>query len=221
MSEAPYNPDDPAFLASMALDEVLAAEERRKLEELLAASETLRGESEGFRAIDRLKRWAAGPVELDWDAHAALSAARAAGDDDEQDLREVDRLLERWGRAPAVVDEDAFVASIMARVAPRSTRSRRRQMVFRIGLPLAAAAAMAIAVTGVFWSPAAPQAVVQLAKGPVPPVSYDPVEPTRVALAVFDRAPLNRDGPGGVSTISFIAVGAAPVEEWIEESPPL
>ena len=81
--------------------------------------------------------------------------------------------------------------------------------------------ALAIAATGLFWSPAPPDAIVQRPAGFAQMVVKEPAEPARVAVAVFDRTPIDRGDDGEAARISFIAVGAAPLAEWGEEAAPL
>ena len=211
MSEQPYQPDDPAFLASRALDGDLSAQERQRLEEALAASKELRAEVEQLRKVDQLvKRWGGADVELDWATYTKLIGARAESDADEGDLGRVDQLIERWGREPVEFDEPAFTDAVMARVRSQEQRTPRRSLIFRIGAPLAAAAAVAIAAGGWFW-----------ASGPHGVDRSDEVGRQRLVV-VFDHTPAGpitdkTETPG----ISLLALGAAPMTVGGQESPPL
>ncbi len=151
MSEQSYNLDDPAFLISRSFDEPLSEEERRRLEKLLAESESLRSEADQLRAVDRLiMRWGGRPVELDWEPHAALVEASLDDVGDEPGLRKVDDLLERWGRQGEEVDPQRFAKAVMARIEASRPRSTGRSLIFRIGAPVAAAAAVALAFVGLY-----------------------------------------------------------------------
>ncbi|MGD2108753.1 MAG: hypothetical protein PVI86_05115 [Phycisphaerae bacterium] len=149
MSETPYNPDDPAFLLSRSLDEELSAAERARLDQAMGSSASLRGQADRLRRLDGwLKRWGEYPVELDWKHHAALTRSRVESDADAEQLEEVDGLLERWANRDVSIDEASFTAAVMAGVhKERRTRSWHG-VVFRLGVPLAAAAAVVLAVTG-------------------------------------------------------------------------
>ncbi len=224
MSETPYDPDDPAFLASRSLDEELSASDRQRLDETLAASESLRAEVEELRAVDGLvKRWRTGEVGLDWAAHRRLIEAKAlAGPQGEHD-RKLDQLLAQWADHRVEIDDEAFTAAVMARVSPRPRPLWRRNLVFRLGTPLAAAAAVAIVVLGTlrFWSSPGPH--VEICIGPRPIAVDSATGVTRVAIVSFRREP----GPGyrpepTSPRMSFMAVGVSPAaEHWSDELPPL
>lgn len=255
MSETEYNPDDPAFLLSRSLDEVLPAGEQRRLDEALASSKSLQSEAQQLRAVDRmLKRWGRTQVELDWDHQAALVRARAESDGDSEELRKVDRLLERWGGQSVSFDAERFTTAVMARVGRARTRPSRYGLIFRVGAPLAAAAVVVFAVTSGFGPDRAPtskdvaypggEPVCQVVFGPGPagtgPSSGESAplsavggrfgsEP--VVLVAFVRSPLipgvkgqsigAEAGAKGGSTISFGAVGAAPIGVGGNEGPTL
>lgn len=152
MSETPYNPDDPAFLLSRSLDEKLSEEEQEALDRALASSETLRAEAARLRSLDRLvKRWGNRPIELDWEHYSALTEAQLVHDGDADKLRQVDLMLDKWASQTVSIDAEAFTTAVMAGVrAERKAKSWHR-VVFRLGVPLAAAAAVVFAVTGTLW----------------------------------------------------------------------
>ncbi len=233
MSETGYNPDDPAFLLSRSLDEELSGDQRERLERALAASESLQAEAEQLRAVDRLvKAWAAKPIELDWDHHAALACAQPESEEDSEDLCKVDRLLDRWGARSAPVDAEEFTAAVLARVRGSRGRRSRRGLIFRLGAPLAAAAAIGVVLTGRSWL--APPAK------PVCQVVYESMIATRaaphdlqaaagagertapVAVVAFNRTPVasvtEMSGPVGVS---LGTIGSAPLVGFAGGSPPL
>ncbi len=209
MSDEGYNPDDPLFALSRSLDEELPEDVRQKMEEALAASEALRAEAESLRATDRLvKRWASPPADLDWGRHAALIEAQAPGDDSEE-LDKLDRLLERWGRTVPLLDEGSFTAAVMAKVRLERRRAARSSMLFRLGAPLAAAAAVAIAITGSLW--------LMPSGEPIPYVNYarelstDRVDAGRPSVTVvsFVRTPVEQAGITVPEGMSFGSVGSA------------
>jgi anti-sigma factor RsiW len=210
MSEQPYQPDDPAFLASRALDGDLSEPERQRLEEALATSKELRAEVEQLRKVDQLvKRWGGADVELDWATYGKLVRARAESDADEGDLGRVDQLIERWGRERVEFDEAAFTGAVMARVRSEERRPPRRSLIFRIGAPLAAAAAVAIAAGAWFW-----------ASGPHGVDRPGEVGHQRLVV-VFDHTlvgPITDETKS--SSISLLALGAAPMTIEGQESPP-
>lgn len=209
MSDEGYNPDDPLFALSRSLDEELPEDMRQKMEEALAASEALRSEAESLRATDRLvKRWASPPAELDWGRHAALIEAQATGDDGEE-ANKLDRLLERWGRTVPSHDEGSFTAAVMAKVRSERRRAVRSSLLFRLGAPLAAAAAVAIAITGSLWlmPSGEPIAYVAFVSG----LPADQVDTGRSSVGVvsFVRTPVEQAEITVPAGMSFGSVGSA------------
>lgn len=217
MKEQPFQPDDLGFLISRGLDDDLSDDERRRLTEALSASDALRKEAESMRALHLLvRRWSRAPVEIDWTSHAALVEARCAEDADGEDRPAVDRILKRWAAGDVTFDEEQFTAGVMERLQRSSQlpkrRSRYRRLI-RLGPPLAAAAALALALVG----------------GPAFFSGSDALDPvSRVEFARSDSAPravvrfargLPGDTPGhsnqtapttgesGRSEISFTAFG--------------
>jgi len=218
-----YNPDDPAFLISRALDDDLPETERRRLDEALAQSESLRTEALKFEAVDRLvQRWGRRSVELDWRSHAALTQASAAEGTGETGSRKIDDLLRRWGGRSDEVEAVDLTVGVLARIRGERRRATPQRYLLRIGLPLAAAAAIILTATTTTWFAPAPQPICRVAIGPssrettgVAPETGSAVvvsfaRPTEV-LAASPRAP----------SIGFATIGVEPIGAGSEESAPL
>ncbi|MGB2985545.1 MAG: hypothetical protein WBE26_06650 [Phycisphaerae bacterium] len=223
MNETPYNPDDPAFLASRSLDEDLPECERRRLDEASASSESLRSEAQQLRAVDHLvKRWGAQPVELDWDHHAALIRVQAVSEDDAEELRKVDHLLQRWRSLTVPLDEGRFTAAVMASVESHRARASRYGLIFRLGAPLAAAAAIAFALTTGMWFTSPQKQVCRVVLGPsLSTVGLSQgVSGASKAVVLFGRDPVDPTPDVGTG-ISFGSVGASPIALMPEDGPPL
>lgn len=220
--ETPYNPDDPAFLLSRSLDEELSEPERQRLEDALARSQTLRADAGQFRALHRLmKRWGRQPADIDFAHHAALIAAQTA-DEDSEALRNVDRLLARWGSRRVALDEGKFVDAVMSRVLPHPTRALRTRLIFRLAVPLAAAAAVAVALTtGVWFTPGAkPRCHVAIGPHWSAAVAAHDSDAEPRHLVMFGRDAVDRI-PSVPMGVSFGAVGAVPVSFSSNDGPPL
>ena len=226
MSEKPYNADDPAFLFSRSLNEDLSEAERRRLEEGLASSAGLRAEADELAAVDGLiKRWGAAKVELDWEPHAALIQEQAIGQDD--GLGRIDALLGRWRGKQVDLDWERFTDEVIARVEVEGRPALWRRPLFHFAAPLAAAAAIVLAVNSGFWwsppvEPAHPVSVVVI--GPQVSPNHGiggPAGQGRVQVS-FARAPA-----GSVEElprqprISFVSVGSTTPADWVAESAPL
>jgi len=223
MSETPYNPNDPAFLLSRSLDDELTDDERRRLDEALASSPSLQAEAEKLRALDRLiKHWGAQQAALDLDHHAALIIAQTAGDDDADKLKKVDQLIERWASKNVLFDADRFTAVVMDRVAQELDREMRRGWIFRLGAPLAAAAAVVFAVIGGAWWGSKPEAVCRVEFGPRVAMVTAPTDMTVTpsAMVSFGRAPVEPFAETSTG-ISFGTVGSSAPVAMPGESPPL
>ena len=219
MSEKPYFPDDPEFLASRALDEDLSTDEQQRLEEELAVSDELRAEAKLLGAVDHLiRQWGGDEVELDWETYAKLVQARIESLGEEEDLHKVDEVLAQWAATRAETDGERFIATVMRRVRAEAPQRSWRGVVFRIGTPLAAAAAVAIAVTASFWSAASRETVCEVTVGPGTCL----VEASPSAVVRFDRTPVERaEGEGQTPRMSLLAMGSSPVIAESPEAPPL
>lgn len=155
MKDAPYNPEDIDFLASRGLDGDLSQDEQRQLDRALDSSDSLRADAAAMRKVNELiRRWAATPVEIDWDTHAKLIHARCQSDDESHNQPELDGILKHWARNSAAFDDDRFTAAVMRRVtkSPSTARTHSgRPWIFRLAVPLAAAAVLAMAFIGGSW----------------------------------------------------------------------
>ena len=220
MSDSNYNPNDPAFLASRALDESLPAGAKARLDEALDASEDVRSLGKQMEAVDRLvKKWGWRSSDIDWAWHEKLIKARVEAIGDEDRLDGVDDLIAKWAPPPPI-DEHRFESAVMNRIR-RERPATRRRILFRIGLPLAAAAAIAIVATGMLWPSLSTRPVVQVDIGPSERFVSSDAARTTFAFVSFDRTPRPRDITDRRPVLSILAVGSSASGRMMEESPPL
>lgn len=224
MDDASYNPYDPAFLLSRSFDEELTEDEQRRLDEALASSPSARREAEELRALDRLiRRWGAEEVALDWENQRHLIVAEASSEDDAEALGKVDALIERWGAEVVAFDEERFTESVMKQVASEPGR-KWRGLILRLGAPLAAAAAIAVAVTIGIDRPAP--------RNPVSLIEFDlhlamvdlrtTQTGTPTAVVSFSRLPVEVGEEHTDETVmGFGFVGSTAIMTLPGESPPL
>lgn len=228
MSDVPYNPDDPAFLLSRSLDEKLTKAEQQQLDQALASSEALRTDADRFRRLHQLiNRWGAKPVDLDWEHHAALMEAQLIGTSDADKLGKIDQLLGQWASQTVSIDEGAFKTAVLARVrAQRKTKPWHR-VIFRLGVPLAAAAAVVFAVTGILWNGPDARSKLTIEIGPslvmVTPSDHDAdlLEPVVMFGQEEDSQEVTKVSSARTSSgVSFIAIGASRIGVGAANVPP-
>ncbi len=232
MIDETYNPTDPEFLASRALDEQLTDEEQAVLDRALSESPTLCAEVRRLRETSAIvSRLAKDSVEIDWAMHAKLIGAELCGDMAE--VHAVDGLLDSWGRRQVPLDEEAFTASVLGRIAPASSKrgGRVSRVIFRIGGPLVAAAVIALAVT-LRSVPSGAPIVIPVAVDAVSVVSIGP------CFAMLEEADISHDAPRAVvsfsriqtpasasavgrSSFRFVSFGVSPEVDASDESSPL
>lgn len=222
MTADAYNPDDLAFLISRGLDGDLSPEERRRLDESLAQSESLRTEASKLETVDRLiRRWGRMPVEVDWKHHAALTSACVESADDER-LGQVDDLLRRWRNRNVGVEAIDLTAGVLAKIRSERRRTRPYRLVLRLGMPLAAAAAIALAVTVSTWFTPPRDPIYRVAIGPssrFTAVAERGIEPrVVVSFAQSVEATTTQETPPAVG---FATIGVEPLGSAGEESLPL
>jgi hypothetical protein len=181
-----------------------------------------------------LKRWAAEPIESNWAAHEkAIRVSTVNATIQEVDAR-VDEWLKRWGVETPDVDTDRFASAVTAKIRAGSPQACERRglttyrLLFRIGAPLAAAAAIALVVTSGLWAPvptkptaskpSAPVVLVSLAPGGA---ADGPANGASVVFVAFDREPCEEPGQIASTGISFMTMGSAPLTEESAEVPPL
>lgn len=207
MTESGYNPNDPAFLLSRGLDGDLTAEEQSSLDAAIAGSESLRAEDEGFRAVDGVVRgWASRPVEIDWESHAALIVARVRREETDDERAGLNSLLDRWGRAQVVFDERSFTSGVQARLRGRAGLRPRHARILRLGVPLAAAAAVAMTLTARVWRPAPPEPVCVVRFAAAVTTTPSGAAGSATAVVAFDRTRVERlsDSGGGGISLGFL-----------------
>lgn len=222
MTADAYNPDDVAFLISRRLDGDLSAAERRRLDEALSQSESLRAEASQFEAVDRLVRqWGREPVELDWMLHAELTSACARSADDER-LGKVDDLLRQWRNRSVGVETIDLTDKVLAEIQAERRRATPYRYLLRLGMPLAAAAAIALAVTVSTWFGPAQDPICRVAIGPISwsaTVTEREVE-SRVVVS-FAQSDVVATTLSKPAAIGFATIGVEPAELGGEESSPL
>jgi len=224
MTTDEYNATDPEFLVSRMIDGDLSDNEQRQLQQALAGSKSLRAEAEKMQAVAALVgRWAGRPPELDWATHAKLIGAGVEGETDDTALGQIDDLLARWGRRSEGIDEETFTAGVMARIRGRRRRASLRRLVLRVGVPLAAAALLAVAVTGRLWVTVPHERTAKVVLGPAAGAWFSPgggPEPRMVVSFAQTTAssPTAAEEPPG---ITYITLGASPVAGSWDEGAPL
>lgn len=216
MTERKYNPDDPGFLLSQMLDGELSTPGTAKLGVLLSKSAALEIDRAELSAVrDLLASWGSQQVNIDWDSHLALINASVREENESRpELRQVDALLNQWAGSAPKLD---IHASVMARIAPKKT-ARPIRWAVRLGLPLAAAAAIAITVLPLRH----PSTPIEITETPLAVVSFGPTFTASATLSQltvqFERAEsIHADSQ---SDVGFIVVGSPPTRV-VEEAAPL
>jgi anti-sigma factor RsiW len=222
MTADAHNPDDLAFLISRGLDGDLSPAERRRLDEVLSQSESLRSETSKFGTVDRLiQQWGQKPVELDWKHHAALTSASAGSTDDER-LGKVDDLLRRWRDRSVGIEGIDLTTIVLAKIRSERHRATPYRFVLRLGVPLAAAAAIALAVTVTTWFAPARDPICRVAIGPsswsATVIERGVESRVVVSFAQSDEVASALQAP---AAIGFATIGVEPVGSTGEESSPL
>jgi hypothetical protein len=222
MTEEHYNPNDVLFLISCGLDETFSDEQQRVVDGALAESPYLRKQADALRATAvNLARWSKQPVDCDWTGHAQSISDRI-GDAASDEFDQLDALLGRWSATRPSFNADAFTANVMARVDGASTGGVSK-VLFRIGVPLAAAAAIALAVVGTLWlqAPLVPSIHVVYESSAVYGADGSRTDSPKCYVA-FRREPVVQRTIGdGVPGLSFISVGSSPLIDSFEEQPPI
>ena len=228
MKEEFIRHDDPYFLLSRSIDERLTEKEQRQLSDALIRDPKLREEKEKIQKIDEFVR-ATGrePVNIDWQAHAALIQDRIATS--EESLTPLDGLLERVREETGFVEHVELTEGVLRRIRQELTPARSPIRIFRLVAPLAAAAAIVVMVYFGVQPRAADRLISRVVDiGPVGVVSHETsMSPEfrspakRVALVMFDRTPVRPvESDNRVIGISFLSAGGS-LEEFAESGPPL
>lgn len=209
MNGEPYNPDDPLFLLHRSMEGDLSDEEQALLERLLAESPELRAEAERLRALNSLlDRWAA-PAETDVEAIARYVAAELESQSPE--LQAVDRLLERWALSTVQFDVDRFARRVQGMLLTETRRSGAGRWMLRLGLPLSAAAAIALAMIGLLRPGSAPPTpTIRVAVGPAATAPVSVAQASHVRVEFLREVETVDVQPAPAARLSFVMVGVDP-----------
>jgi hypothetical protein len=251
MSDQPSHPRDVEFWLRRLAEGDLTADETRRLGEAMAESESLRRAVEQDRALDGLlRRWAiAGPAPVaDEFADGVLARIRPGGENavapspvaaespgDREDRRDaaLDVLLARWARtAPAVgaasVADRVRTALETGEVAagprrPGPPRRAGRRLVIRIGLPLAAAAVVLLALTATLWfrGTGSGPSVVIYQRSSETMTRLASASPVPASAVSFHRGGGRNASADRSPSIGVSVIGVARVPSPVAESPPL
>lgn len=211
------NLNDPLFLVSRSLDGDLSAAEQFRLDEALAASVELRAEADRLGTVARLiEARRTTHAQIDWNTHEKLVLTEIAHGT--PGLADVDQLLHDWSARRPQYDERQLADGIMARIAPARVRSRSKwRIVARLGAPLAAAAAVVLAVTASWFAPApeislTPVMVVQIG----PPDADESNAPEMIVS--FTRPKAIPSDSGESLSFGYMTLGSSPMGP-LEEAP--
>ncbi len=214
------NRNDPLFLVSRACDGDLTSAEQTRLDELLAASPEFRIEAEKLRAVAQLVigRRTSQP-QIDWKLGADLVLAQI--EDEDSDLAGVENALQAWGTRTPQYDPAALTHAVMTRIAPAQQRKRSAwRVIARIGAPLAAAAAVVIAVTATWFSPVAndPMFATPVTLVRIGPAASIGASDSSVSIVTFSRM-ADRPAAGDEAlSFGYMTLGSSPIAQ-VEESP--
>jgi hypothetical protein len=205
MTDSLPNPNEPEFLLSRTLDEDLSDEERRQLEEALAASDSLREAQRHYARLHELLRsFAVEQLDVDWDAFAANVEQASVSAKQKGSQNAFDELLARWSQGELDVNWERFTAEVIERIEKKPSAVPWHRMIFRIGGPLAAAAAITLAVL-----------VFPIKRTPETRSNVKYTRPSCVSRVSYGRQP---DGLAAIeprsSAFGYATIGTAvPVEE--------
>jgi hypothetical protein len=218
MTELPFNPYDPAYLFSRSLDEPISPEEQEILARAVSRNPGLAKELDSLRQVsDVVRRWSLrsdsqGITDLN---DRVISVIK--GGDAFQEAK-LDHVLARWKTTEPVFDDQAFTRTVMQAVGRSHRLAGTRRWVLRIGMPLAAAASIMLALVGVRWFEShEPVSVVWI--GPRGRVEDEPTGEVQITrLVQFDRTTV---AEATVHTsVTVISVGSSAWEPQ-EDVPPL
>ncbi len=235
-------------LLSEQLDGTLDADERLVVERAREQDASAAASAERYRRLQELlAQWRPLTDDVDWPAMARFTSERVAEAADEAEYQRVDRLVEQWADSLPEVDWDRFkvrVASAVRQEAVSLGRNvlpdavstehhgrrlrwtKRAKWMATVGVPLAAAAAIVIAV----WWPGAVDPLTPGDGGQSPLVFVALEAPRSVGkvLIDFDRSAGPGEGPvaGGADGTSImpvagglaIAAGSADYVESADEA---
>jgi len=214
--------NDPLFLFSRGIDEALTEEEQQRLDAAGAAREGFVREAGSLQKVDALvRRWAIDPGISTPDEFEAGVMANLVENGRDADLAGVDRSIAEWGKAHPRFHGLDLVHTVVQGVAQHE-RARSLRWTFRIGLPLAAAACVALAFIGLTGlERAAPVNTVLV--GPIAAVAdAESFEASRSRVVLFERNAVAMKSAGREElAIAIISVGSVAIEETVEEAPPL
>ncbi len=147
MSDDLYNPTDPLFLLSRSLDEPLTDEDRLRLNEFMQSGAASRVDAQRFLSLNRLLRdWKSqNSILFDRELPDRVLAAIRANPMVENRDDSLEDLLSQWRKESPAIDWVRFQSDVMCEIRREERFSKSRRLVFRMGVPLAAAAAIAFA----------------------------------------------------------------------------
>ncbi len=221
MTHESYNPGDPLFLVSRDIDGDLSKDESDRLEDAFRSSESFRMQADRLRRVDRVVRqWGSEGVEIDWKHHAALITELTRAERDEDDLTRVDGLLAEWAQRKPVLDPRDFAQGVLERINPR--RNAPAGWTWRIGAPLAAAAAIALTVTASLWfgPHSSSVAIVSIGRVESNHVLKRGVEP-RVIVSFARPTTDTQASANDAPDIGYMTIGSSPLPRAWDEPAPL
>jgi len=215
-TEDKYNPNDPEFLASRALDEPLTDAQQRILDDHPGDLATMQHTDELVQSIRDDK------VDIDWATFQQTIQDRVTCQNDNAQLDRVDELVQASTQLPDSWDDQRFTQRVLQKIdsiaQPQPTRFRW----MKAAVPLAAAAAIALVVTMAPWQdrPHSPTSIVSI--GPAIHAGHRLPLDNAVALVSFRHEPTVVDGfVSSRSRVSFVSVGSEPIIQDRSPAPPL
>jgi hypothetical protein len=211
------NWNDPLFLVSRSIDGDLSASEQVRLDEVLAASAELGLDAEKLRRVAGLvESRRAAAAQIDWEIHGQLILAQIS--EEKLDLAGVDSVLQQWSARTPQYDERDLARNVMAQIAP--ARQRRRsawRATLRLGAPLAAAAAVALAVTATWFAPATKSSMMAVTIVQIgPPEDFG--RPSSETIVSFAKPAASVVDANESLSFGYMTLGSSPNGQF-EESP--
>ncbi len=215
-TEDKYNPNDPEFLASRALNEPLTQAQRQIFGQHLSDMEAMQDVDELVQSIRDEA------VDIDWVTFQQTIQDRITCAYDDANLDRVDALIQNATKLPTSWAEEDFTQDVLQKIASNADVRPARFRWLSAAMPLAAAAAITLVVTMVPWQELAnaPTSIVSI--GPAIQANHRPSLDSAVALVSFRREPIAVDDTANNrSRISFVSVGAESMASDHAPAPPL